>query len=65
MFMLPPTYFTCLEVAQHATPAEVLAAAEERSVEMFTPSVERDGEVDYLSMPDGVRALLAARTSRS
>jgi hypothetical protein len=32
---------------------------------MFTPSVERDGEVDYLSMPDGVRALLAARTSRS
>jgi 8-oxo-dGTP pyrophosphatase MutT (NUDIX family) len=65
MFMLPPTYFTCLEVAQHATPAEVLAAAEERSVEMFTPSVERDGEVDYLSMPDGVRALHAARTSRS
>jgi 8-oxo-dGTP pyrophosphatase MutT (NUDIX family) len=61
MFMLPPTYFTCLEVAQHAGPEEVLAEAASRAVEMFTPSVERDGDTDYLSMPDRVRALLATR----
>jgi hypothetical protein len=65
MFMLPPTYFTCLEVAQHATPAEVLAEAGGREVEMFTPAVEREGDTDFLSMPDRVRTLLAGRPAAS
>jgi 8-oxo-dGTP pyrophosphatase MutT (NUDIX family) len=65
MFMLPPTYFTCLEVAQHAGPEEVLAEAGSRAVEMFTPAVERDGDTDYLSMPARVRALLASRPAVS
>jgi 8-oxo-dGTP pyrophosphatase MutT (NUDIX family) len=65
MFMLPPTYLTCLEVGQHASPAEVIADASRREVEMFTPAVERDGEVDYLSMPERVRRLLDARTASS
>ncbi len=44
MLMMPPTYLTCAEVARHGGPAEVLAAARERVVEMFTPEViEVDG----------------------
>jgi hypothetical protein len=51
MMMLPPTYLTCVEVAGHIGPAEVLAAARERVVEMFTPEVvEVDGEF-MLSTP--------------
>ncbi|HET9423394.1 MAG TPA: NUDIX hydrolase [Nocardioides sp.] len=51
MFMLPPTYLTCLEVSQHATPAEVLAACGDRDVEMFMPEVVDDGEGFTLSRP--------------
>ena len=58
--MMPPTYLTCLEVAQHASPPAVLAAARTRVVEMFTPTVEGAGEDATLSVP--VRA--AARCSR-
>lgn len=44
ILMMPPTYATCLEVAGHAGPAEVLAAAADRVVEMFTPElIEVDG----------------------
>ncbi|MBC9734220.1 NUDIX hydrolase [Nocardioides marmotae] len=59
--MLPPTYLTCLEVGTHASTAEVLAAAEGRTVEMFTPSVEPLGEGWTLSMPDRLRPLVAER----
>jgi hypothetical protein len=61
MFMLPPTYLTCLEVGQHADPVAVLADAEEREVDMFTPEVVPDGEEFVLSMPDRYAALVAAR----
>ncbi len=59
--MLPPTYLTCLEVGQHASPEEVLDAARGRRVEMFTPSVEPLGEAFTLSMPDRLRPLVAQR----
>ncbi|MDN4171951.1 NUDIX hydrolase [Nocardioides sp. SOB77] len=59
--MLPPTYLTCLEVGTHASTDEVLAAAEGRTVEMFTPSVEPLGEGWTLSMPDRLRPLVAER----
>jgi 8-oxo-dGTP pyrophosphatase MutT (NUDIX family) len=59
--MLPPTYLTCLEVSQHASVAEVVAASEGRTVDMFTPSVEPLGDGFTLSMPDRLRPLVAAR----
>ncbi len=61
VLMLPPTYLTCLEIGEYAGPAEVLAAAEGRSVEMFTPGVEAGLDGFTLSMPDRLRALVAAR----
>src|SRR5215217_4190978 len=39
LMMMPPTYLTCLEIGQHADPAEVLAVSAGRSVDMFTPEV--------------------------
>jgi 8-oxo-dGTP pyrophosphatase MutT (NUDIX family) len=59
--MLPPTYFTCLEIAQHDSPDDVLAAAPGRNVEMFTPTVECDGADATLSMPTRMVALVEAR----
>ena len=61
VMMLPPTYLTCLEIGEYAEPADVLAAADGRSVEMFTPSVEALGEGFTLSMPDRLRPLVAER----
>lgn len=61
MLMLPPTYLTCLEVGQFAHPDEVLAAAATRRVEMFTPEVEGEGDAATLSLPDGLRPLMASR----
>lgn len=61
MFMLPPTYLTCLEVGQHATVADVLDAARHREVDMFTPTLERVGDQDMLSIPERVRPLLEGR----
>jgi 8-oxo-dGTP pyrophosphatase MutT (NUDIX family) len=61
--MLPPTYFTCLEIAQFASPAEVLAAAPARDLTMFTPTVEGDGESATLSMPARMVPLLEARST--
>jgi len=61
MFMLPPTYLTCLEVGQHADPAAVLGEAAGRQVDMFTPEVV-PAEGDFvLSMPDRYVELVAAR----
>ncbi len=61
MLMMPPTYLTSLEVAQYAGPGEVIDAAHGRSVEMHTPGVEAMGEGWTLSVPDDLRAILAAR----
>jgi 8-oxo-dGTP pyrophosphatase MutT (NUDIX family) len=61
MFMLPPTYLTCLEVGQHARVDDIMGAAAGREVEMFTPTLERVGEQDFLSVPDHVRPLLEGR----
>ena len=51
MFMLPPTYLTCLEVSRFASPSDVVAACAERDVEMFMPEVIDDGEGFTLSRP--------------
>jgi 8-oxo-dGTP pyrophosphatase MutT (NUDIX family) len=61
MGMLPPTYLTCLEVAQHGTPDEVLAAARDRRVEIFTPELEGSGADATLSAPAHLAPLVEAR----
>ncbi len=63
MFMLPPTYLTCLEISQYADPAAVLEAAAERSVDMFTPEVIGSGDEATLSIPPSLEALVEARLS--
>jgi 8-oxo-dGTP pyrophosphatase MutT (NUDIX family) len=62
--MMPPTYLTCLEVAQHRTPDHVLAATTGRVVEMFTPAVEGEGPGATLSVPPRLWPLVEARAGR-
>ncbi|MEZ0577747.1 NUDIX hydrolase [Nocardioides sp. MH1] len=59
--MLPPTYLTCLEVGRHGSVEAVVEASRDRTVEMFTPTVEPLGEGWTLSMPDPLRPLVAER----
>lgn len=61
ILMLPPTWLTCLDVAQHAGPDDVLVEAQGRTVEMFMPEVVADGEEFILSTPPHYAALMAAR----
>ncbi|MFC7359139.1 NUDIX hydrolase [Nocardioides astragali] len=59
--MLPPTWLTCLDIAQYADPDAVLDEAHRRRVEMFMPEVVSDGEDFILSTPPRYVALMAAR----
>jgi 8-oxo-dGTP pyrophosphatase MutT (NUDIX family) len=55
--LMPPTYLTCLEVSGYAGPDALLAEAERRRIEMFTPTVA-DGR---LTLMPHHRELLRAR----
>ncbi|MGN6252182.1 MAG: NUDIX hydrolase [Marmoricola sp.] len=61
MMMLPPTYLTCLELAQHADPLAVLEDARSHTVEIFTPEVVSDGDDFVMSRPARFEALLRTR----
>ena len=62
VLMMPPTYLTCLELAQHADPDAVLAEARRRSTTMHTPTVEvMPGGRHTLSVPEHQRSVLRAR----
>lgn len=61
IFMLPPTYLTCLEVGQYADPEAVFEAARGRTVEMYTPEVEENDEGGTLSVPTRFEVLLESR----
>jgi 8-oxo-dGTP pyrophosphatase MutT (NUDIX family) len=63
IFMMPPTYLTCLEVAEYADPAAVLAAAGDRTVEMFTPEVTGEGDDVTLSRPARLEPLIERHLS--
>lgn len=64
LFMLPPTYCSCLEISRYADPAATLAAAAGRQVEMFMPEiVDRDEAV--LSVPPRFEAMLAEHHGRT
>ncbi len=67
MLMLPPTYCTCLEIFDYATPADVLAGAEGRDLTSVEPQAVLDDEGAYLSIPDRLVRLgedVAARMRR-
>ncbi len=61
ILMLPPTWLTCLEVAQHPGPDEVLEDSRDRTVEMFTPEVVSSGDDFVLSTPPQYEQLVAER----
>ncbi len=65
LFMLPPTYLTCLEIARHADPDAVLEAAADRTVEMFCPEVEDVDGVAMLTIPPYAEALAAEAAGRA
>jgi len=62
LMMMPPTYLTCLEVGQYAGPDDVIDAARDRRVEMFTPQVEEMEHGATLSVPSRFDVLLASRS---
>ena len=57
MLMLPPTYCTCLELYDCATPAEALDAAAKQDLVPVEPVAEFDGDGAYLTIPDRLVAL--------
>ena len=61
MLMLPPTYLTCLEVAQYPDASSALSAAASRTVDMFTPEVISSGDDFMLSTPPTYERLLESR----
>ncbi|QBR92633.1 NUDIX hydrolase [Nocardioides euryhalodurans] len=61
VFMMPPTYLTCLDVDRHGSPRDVLAEAATREVTMFMPEVVSVDGGHFLSMPPGSEALVADR----
>jgi 8-oxo-dGTP pyrophosphatase MutT (NUDIX family) len=61
ILMLPPTYITCLDLAQYADADAVLSEAGGRRVEMFCPALEPEDDGYTLSRPPAADALLEQR----
>lgn len=61
ILMLPPTWLTCLDVAQHPGPDAVLDEAQGRTIEMFMPEVVGSGDDFVLSTPPRYERLMADR----
>jgi 8-oxo-dGTP pyrophosphatase MutT (NUDIX family) len=57
MFMLPPTYCTCLELFEYGDPAQALKAAAGRDLTPVAPEAVRTDDGAYLSIPDRLVAL--------
>jgi len=57
MMMLPPTYCTCLELYDCASPGEVLAAAATQDLVPVEPATEFDGASAYLTIPQRLVSL--------
>jgi 8-oxo-dGTP pyrophosphatase MutT (NUDIX family) len=65
ILMLPPTYITSLDVAEFADPEAVIAESRNRTVEMFCPAVEPEGEGFTLTRPPRADALLEKRAKNA
>ncbi len=66
MLMLPPTYCTCLELFDFASPAEAIASAPGRDLAAVEPQAVLTDDGAYLSIPDRLVRLgedVAARLS--
>lgn len=63
IIMMPPTWLTCLDVAQHPSADGVLSEARERTVDMFTPEVVSSGDDFILSTPPRYERLMAEHRS--
>lgn len=61
VLMLPPTYLTCLDIAQYADPDALLVASAGRTVEMFCPEAVSVEGGSMLTVPDYAPELLATR----
>ncbi len=57
MFMLPPTYCTCLELYEHDAVADVLAAAEGRDLTTVRPTAVAHGDGAVLEIPSRLTEL--------
>ena len=57
MFMLPPTYCTCLELFDHETTAAALDAAAGRDLTPVKPTAVREGDGVYLTIPERLTRL--------
>jgi hypothetical protein len=63
IIMMPPTWLTCLDVAQYPSADGVLDEARERTVDMFTPEVISSGDDFVLSTPPRYARLMAEHRS--
>ena len=62
ILMLPPTYLTSIDVGRFEGPAEVIAEAATRRVQMFTPEVTPTDDGGFtLTTPPDAEALIATR----
>jgi hypothetical protein len=55
--MLPPTYATCLELYDHRTTQEAIAAAASRDRSPILPDMQMDADGGYLRLPERLVAL--------
>jgi 8-oxo-dGTP pyrophosphatase MutT (NUDIX family) len=64
--MLPPTIMTLASLARYLSVAEVLDAAQQRSLEPISPSIERNDDGDIIAkLPDGTAFVLPRTLFRS
>ena len=57
--MLPPQYYTLLELLAAPSPTDAMALGRRREVELVMPAARFDGEVGYLEVPEQLVELAA------
>ena len=57
--MLPPQYYTLLELLAAPSPTDAMALGRRREVELVMPAARFDGEGGYLEVPEQLVELAA------